>query len=70
MRINQGDEISCQLDGAFIVSRIEGTKCFVRKIKGNGDLQKKETEINITDITEKQEIIGPPPILKTTKGEI
>lgn len=44
MKINKGDEISCHLDGSFIVASIDGDKCFVRKIKGNGDLQKKEIE--------------------------
>lgn len=70
MKISQGDEISCHLDGSFIVSRIESLSCFVRKIKGNGDLQKKEEEIKLSDITEKQTIIGPPPILNQCKREL
>jgi hypothetical protein len=40
--INQGDEISVKnMQGSYILSKIEGDKGFVRKIKNNGDLQKK-----------------------------
>jgi hypothetical protein len=40
------------------------------KLKTTATFKKKETEIKMSDITEKQTIIGPPPILKPRKGEL